>query len=176
MPHPCARRTVGPVVVSCQSPDPIQLCLSSSQPGSRSPVLLLPGRVRPRSLSATQPAALHCSLVVTRDSTHRYCCLTILPQRCLWLFVGHLHHGYHPYVTMVLIADLCLLLWLFVSSAYAQAPQDPLKDFCRRYGHQTTIIDRKLYIDGGWLYANPIEQNPVPTISMQQLCAHTAFH
>ena len=60
----------------------------------------------------------------------------------------------------------CLLLALLSAPrTVAQAPADPLKDFCRRYGHQTTIIDRKLYIDGGWLYANPIAQNPVPVIS-----------
>jgi hypothetical protein len=26
---------------------------------------------------------------------------------------------------------------------------DPVKDFCRRYQHQTCVIDSKLYIDGG---------------------------
>jgi hypothetical protein len=38
--------------------------------------------------------------------------------------------------------------------------KDPLNDFCRRFGHQTTVIDRKLYIDGGLLNWNPISQNP----------------
>jgi len=61
-----------------------------------------------------------------------------------------------------------LLIWLYISLAFAQAPQDPLRDFCRRYGHQTAVIDRKLYIDGGWVYANPIVQNPIPTISNDQ--------
>lgn len=60
---------------------------------------------------------------------------------------------------------LRLALALLIVAVYAQAPQDPLRDFCRRYGHQTAVIDRKLYIDGGWVYANPIAQNPVPTIS-----------
>lgn len=58
------------------------------------------------------------------------------------------------------------LLWLLISPAIAQAPQHPLDDFCRRYGHQTAVIDRKLYIDGGWVYANPIPDNPIPTISL----------
>lgn len=58
------------------------------------------------------------------------------------------------------------LLWLLISPAIAQAPQRPLEDFCRRYGHQTAVIDRKLYIDGGWVYANPIPDNPIPTISL----------
>lgn len=63
-----------------------------------------------------------------------------------------------------------LLLLLFsVLRTLAQAPADPLRDFCRRYGHQTAVIDRKLYIDGGWLYANPITQNPVPVISEARL-------
>lgn len=31
------------------------------------------------------------------------------------------------------------------------ALQNPLVDFCRRYGHQSTVIDDKLYIDGGWV-------------------------
>lgn len=26
---------------------------------------------------------------------------------------------------------------------------DPLTDFCRRFAHQTTLIDRNIYIDGG---------------------------
>ncbi|ERF71595.1 hypothetical protein EPUS_00584 [Endocarpon pusillum Z07020] len=58
-----------------------------------------------------------------------------------------------------------LLLSFWALRALAQAPADPLKDFCRRYGHQTAIIDRKLYIDGGWLYANPISRNPTPVIN-----------
>ena len=61
--------------------------------------------------------------------------------------------------------SIFLLLQLMVLLALSQAPADPLKNFCRRYGQQTAIIDDKLYIDGGWLYANPISENPVPTIS-----------
>lgn len=77
---------------------------------------------------------------------------------------------------MYLPFGLVLSLWLYTLPTYAQAPQDPLKDFCRRYGHQTAVIDRKLYIDGGWVYANPIEQNPVPTISTYPLGVRTSFH
>ncbi|KAF2461305.1 hypothetical protein BDY21DRAFT_83089 [Lineolata rhizophorae] len=39
--------------------------------------------------------------------------------------------------------------------------KDPLTDFCRRFGHQTTVIDRRLYIDGGMVNWNPISQNPL---------------
>ncbi|KAI9054094.1 hypothetical protein LZ554_001265 [Drepanopeziza brunnea f. sp. 'monogermtubi'] len=52
---------------------------------------------------------------------------------------------------------LCLLL-LFASLSLQQ--KDPLRDFCRRFGHQTAVVDRKLYIDGGLLNWNPIAQNP----------------
>lgn len=29
--------------------------------------------------------------------------------------------------------------------------QNPRDNFCRRHGHQTTVIDDKLYIDGGYV-------------------------
>ncbi|KIW27898.1 uncharacterized protein PV07_07596 [Cladophialophora immunda] len=64
-----------------------------------------------------------------------------------------------------LASSLLLLLALLTAQTVAQAPADPLRNFCRRYGHQTAVIDRKLYIDGGWLYANPISQNPIPTMN-----------
>lgn len=63
-------------------------------------------------------------------------------------------------------------IWLFIAVTLAQAPKDPLKDLCRRYGHQTTVIDRTLYIDGGWIYADPLEQNPIPTMSTHQSQTH----
>jgi hypothetical protein len=40
------------------------------------------------------------------------------------------------------------------------AQLDPVKDFCRRFGHQTAVIDRKLYIDGGFMNFNPLSQYP----------------
>jgi hypothetical protein len=47
-----------------------------------------------------------------------------------------------------------------------QAPKDPLEDFCRRFSHQTALINRHLYIDGGYLNANPLSQNPRAVASM----------
>jgi hypothetical protein len=44
--------------------------------------------------------------------------------------------------------------------------KDPLNDFCRRFGHQTTVVDSKLYIDGGAVNWNPISQNPTNATSM----------
>ncbi len=49
-------------------------------------------------------------------------------------------------------------LALLVQSSVAQ--MDPVKNFCRRFGHQTTVIDRKLYIDGGLVDWNPIPSYP----------------
>lgn len=40
---------------------------------------------------------------------------------------------------------------LLVNCAIAS---DPRNNFCRRYAHQTTVIDDKLYIDGGWVNYN----------------------
>jgi hypothetical protein len=47
---------------------------------------------------------------------------------------------------------------LFVGLSWQQ--QDPLLNFCRRFGHQTAVIDQKLYIDGGLVDWNPISQYP----------------
>ncbi|KAM3072453.1 hypothetical protein ACMFMG_009254 [Clarireedia jacksonii] len=52
---------------------------------------------------------------------------------------------------------LCLLLCLVQASSQQQ---DPLNDFCRRWGHQTTVIDRQLFVDGGMVNWNPLSQNP----------------
>ncbi|KAH6889678.1 hypothetical protein B0T10DRAFT_571714 [Thelonectria olida] len=43
---------------------------------------------------------------------------------------------------------LALLLSFSVHWVTAKNPKD---DFCRRFAHQTTVIDDKLYIDGGWV-------------------------
>ncbi|KAI5928639.1 hypothetical protein F4810DRAFT_717191 [Camillea tinctor] len=40
------------------------------------------------------------------------------------------------------------------------AQRNPVTDFCRRFGHQTALIDRKLYIDGGFINWNPLTSNP----------------
>ncbi|KAF4313035.1 Galactose oxidase/kelch beta-propeller [Botryosphaeria dothidea] len=43
----------------------------------------------------------------------------------------------------------------------AHAAKDPVRDFCRRWGHQTAVVDRRLYIDGGQVTWNPMSQNPL---------------
>ncbi|ESZ97136.1 hypothetical protein SBOR_2494 [Sclerotinia borealis F-4128] len=52
---------------------------------------------------------------------------------------------------------LIILLYLVQPS---RQQKDPLNDFCRRWGHQTTVIDRQMFIDGGMIDWNPLSQNP----------------
>lgn len=42
-----------------------------------------------------------------------------------------------------------LLACCLITACLAQ--NDPAKNFCRRWGHQTAVVDRKLYIDGGMI-------------------------
>ncbi|KAK1827120.1 hypothetical protein QBC39DRAFT_267664 [Podospora conica] len=52
------------------------------------------------------------------------------------------------------LLSICLL------AVPAVAQLDPVKNFCRRFGHQTAVLDGKLYIDGGLVNYNPISQYP----------------
>ncbi|KAL3305899.1 cell wall anchored protein [Colletotrichum asianum] len=52
---------------------------------------------------------------------------------------------------------LCASVLLLLAPAIAQ--QDPVNNFCRRFGHQTAVVDSKLYIDGGLINWN-INENP----------------
>jgi hypothetical protein len=38
------------------------------------------------------------------------------------------------------------------------AAKNPKENFCRRFAHQTTVIDDKLYIDGGWVNYDDFQQ------------------
>jgi hypothetical protein len=58
---------------------------------------------------------------------------------------------------MMTMTKILSVLLLLVQLSWQQ--KDPLKDFCRRFGHQTAVIDRKLYIDGGLIDWNPLAQN-----------------
>ncbi|KAH7483915.1 hypothetical protein FOMA001_g7353 [Fusarium oxysporum f. sp. matthiolae] len=51
--------------------------------------------------------------------------------------------------------EAILALLLTVNWATAKNPKD---DFCRRFAHQTTVIDDKLYIDGGWVDFDDFQQ------------------
>jgi len=60
--------------------------------------------------------------------------------------------------TMALIPRY-LLAALALTRLSLQA-KDPIKEFCRRWGHQTAEVDGKLYIDGGMVAWNPLSTNP----------------
>ncbi|KAG6353467.1 hypothetical protein INS49_005648 [Diaporthe citri] len=49
------------------------------------------------------------------------------------------------------------VLALFAHRSWQQ--RDPVQNFCRRFGHQSTVIDDKLYLDGGLVNWNPISTN-----------------
>ena len=55
------------------------------------------------------------------------------------------------------MSRLYAILVVFVGFSWSQ--KDPLNDFCRRFGHQTAVVDQKLFIDGGLIDWNPIAQN-----------------
>lgn len=59
---------------------------------------------------------------------------------------------------MVTPRALGCILALLVELTVQQQP-DPLQDFCRRFSQQTCVIDRKLYIDGGFVNYNPLDEN-----------------
>ncbi|KAK3995972.1 autophagy-related protein 3 [Cladorrhinum sp. PSN332] len=59
------------------------------------------------------------------------------------------------------ILRISLLLLVLVQVKTASAQLDPVKNFCRRFGHQTAVIDRRLYVDGGLINYNPLSQYPL---------------
>lgn len=53
---------------------------------------------------------------------------------------------------MIMFTSTVLFIFLTLSAAQ----NDPLQDFCRIHGHQTAVVDRRLYIDGGYVNWSPI--------------------
>ncbi|CAI4211520.1 unnamed protein product [Parascedosporium putredinis] len=53
-----------------------------------------------------------------------------------------------------------ILLLLVFAAGLSRQQNDPVSGFCRRFAHQTAIVDDKLYIDGGFINYNPLEQFP----------------
>ncbi len=72
---------------------------------------------------------------------------------------------------------LLISLLLFLQPSWAQL--DPVANFCRRFGQQTAVIDRKVYIDGGFINYNPLTQYPTnysSEFSTQGRPAHLDSH
>lgn len=68
------------------------------------------------------------------------------------------------------------LLSCFAGLGLAQSIDDPVEKFCRRFGHQTALIDRKLYIDGGIINYNPLtDSESTNRTSMTQPCLVSAY-
>ena len=67
-----------------------------------------------------------------------------------------------------MVQKALVILYTFLVSAVAQQnSKDPIDDFCRRYKHQTCIIDSKLYIDGGLVYyGTSVNNDSQPESSM----------
>ncbi|SPN98500.1 uncharacterized protein DNG_01545 [Cephalotrichum gorgonifer] len=58
-------------------------------------------------------------------------------------------------------SPFAVLLLLLIAGVQLSLQQgDPVSNFCRRFGHQAAIVDERLYIDGGYLNYNPLEQFP----------------
>lgn len=55
---------------------------------------------------------------------------------------------------------LPLLLILLLGAQLSLQQGDPVSNFCRRFGHQAAILDERLYIDGGYVNYNPLEEFP----------------
>lgn len=76
---------------------------------------------------------------------------------------GHRQNGHQSHTSPQAFAvvrswtNTLIIFLLFVHFSWQQ--KDPLNDFCRRFGHQSAVIDRKLYLDGGLVNWNPISQN-----------------
>jgi hypothetical protein len=64
-------------------------------------------------------------------------------------------------------------LLLFAQLSLQQ--MDPVNNFCRRFGHQSCVIDRKLYIDGGQVNWNPVAQNYTSKPASRAHCDYRAF-
>ncbi|KAK4169492.1 autophagy-related protein 3 [Cladorrhinum sp. PSN259] len=62
-----------------------------------------------------------------------------------------------PLRTLSILLSVLILVHVRIASAQL----DPVTNFCRRFGHQTAVIDRKLYVDGGLINYNPLSQYPL---------------
>lgn len=62
-------------------------------------------------------------------------------------------------MTLHSIIIFSIALWTSVnaSSDIGTNAETQMGSFCRRFEHRTTVLNNKLYIDGGFVNANPLE-------------------
>lgn len=61
-----------------------------------------------------------------------------------------------------MLCSTSLVTFLLIGYASSSELLDPLRNFCRRFAHQTTVVDNKLYIDGGLVdYGGSIDSSTV---------------
>jgi phage tail protein X len=60
---------------------------------------------------------------------------------------------------MIITSSNAVVLIVLVLLVQRAQLIDPLKRFCRRFGHSTALIDQRLYIDGGLVNWSPISPN-----------------
>lgn len=73
-------------------------------------------------------------------------------------------------------ANAILVYLLCVAQAQGQ-DMDQINHFCRRHSHRTTVIDNKLYIDGGYInydFEVPISADTVNYTNTQLIYADTS--
>jgi hypothetical protein len=64
---------------------------------------------------------------------------------------------------------LVLLFFLFFCVNLTVQQRDPISNFCRRWGHQSAVVDDKLYIGGGLVTYDGSSGTPQNFSSMQTL-------
>jgi len=64
------------------------------------------------------------------------------------------------------------LYLLFVLATLSSAQYEPVRDFCRRWGHRTAVVDNKLYIDGGLVIYKPFDETSQNMTSEPTLSIH----
>lgn len=59
--------------------------------------------------------------------------------------------------------NFCQRITLLVLSliSFSDGQTDPIKSFCRLFGHSTAIVDREMYIDGGFVNWDPISADSI---------------
>ncbi|KAK4190088.1 autophagy-related protein 3 [Podospora australis] len=88
-----------------------------------------------------------------------YCSRQSVPRKEALVFTSAWGQRRWPSCSVQFLVITVLIL-LLAQVQPSDAQFDPVKNFCRRFGHQTALIDRKLYIDGGMVNFGSLSQYP----------------